>query len=169
MSVTSEPICPKCQTDLVKRSRRASLIDYLMSSFSVYPFRCQLCSHRFYRKQKGAKYKRIVDDRRDYDRLPVDLPTTFSSKTFNGQGSVREISIAGCSLRTDTPLEVGDILRIELQLPNEPDPVSVDIAILRSVHFNHARLEFLEFPSGDKERLQHCLAELISNNSSLKA
>ena len=164
MSTTSEPICSKCHTDFVKRSRRAGLTDHLMSLFSIYPFRCQLCSYRFYLKQKGARYKRIIEDRRDYDRLPVDLPATFSSETFHGQGSVREISIVGCSLGTETKLKIGDILHIQLQLPNQADPVGIKIAILRSVHFNHARLEFLEFNVGDKDRLQHFVAGLISNN-----
>jgi len=169
ISGTAEPLCPKCQTDFVKRSRRAGLIEYVMSTFSIYPFRCQLCSDRFYVKRRGAKYKRRFDDRRDYDRLPVDLPATFSSETFHGQGSVREISVAGCSLSTETQLEMGNILHIELRLPHQPDPVVIEIAILRSVQYNYARLEFLEFKIGDKDRLQHFVAELISGNSLVKA
>ena len=166
MSTTSgtfEPNCPRCQSGFVRRSRRASLIDHLMGLLSIFPFRCQLCSHRFRLKQQGARYKRIIDDRRDYDRLPVDLPAMFRSATCHGQGSVREISMAGCSLGTQTQLEVGDILHIRLQLPNQPDPISIETAILRSVHFNHARVEFLECNKGDKERLQQFVTGLIFN------
>jgi hypothetical protein len=162
-SLTSARICPKCQTDFVKRSRRTGLMNHLMSSFSIYPFRCQLCSYRFYLKQEGARYKRIADDRRDYDRLPVNLAATFRSEAFHGSGAVREISMAGCSLRTDTQLAVGNILRIDLQLPVQAEPVGIEIAIIRSVQSHHARLEFLEFKPGDEDRLQLFVAGLIFN------
>ena len=161
-SKTSGPTCPQCQTGFVKRSRRAGLTDRLLSSFSIYPFRCQLCGHKFRRKHTGAKYKRIIDDRRDYDRLPVDLPATFSSEKFRGHGSVREISIAGCSLSTETRFEIGDILHIELQLTNQENPIVIETAILRSVQYNYARLEFIQFTSGDKDRLQGFVADLVS-------
>jgi hypothetical protein len=160
-SEPSQPICPKCHSDFVKRSRRVGLIDHMISAFSIYPFRCQLCSYRFHRFQRGVTYKRIYEDRRDYERLPVDLTTTFTIGTLRGQGLVMDISMAGCSLSTETRLGIGDILHIQLQLPNQTNAVAVEAAILRSIYSNRARLEFLRFKSGDKERLQHFIRELV--------
>lgn len=174
MSTTSEtlipqPICPRCHSGFVRRSRRIGLVDHLISSFSIYPFRCQLCKHRFHRIRKGLTFKRIDEDRREYERLPVNLTTTFTIGTVRGQGVVKDISMAGCSLGTETYLEVGDILHIELQLPNQTDPVDIEAAILRSAYSNHARIEFLRFESSNRERLQHYIRELISDAPSRKA
>jgi len=168
-SETPQPVCPKCHCEFVKRSRRAGLIDHLISSFSIYPFRCQLCRYRFHRFQKGVTYKRIYEDRREYERLPVNLTTTFTIGTVRGKGLVMDISMAGCSLGTETRLGVGDILHIQLQLPNQTNAVDVEAVMLPSIHSNHASLEFLRFKSGDKERLQHFIRELISSGSSRKA
>jgi hypothetical protein len=168
-SEPSQPICPKCHSDFVKRSRRAGLIDHVISSFSIYPFRCQLCSYRFHRFQKGVTYKRIYEDRRDYERLPVNLTATFTIGAVRGHGLVTDISMAGCSLDTETRLGIGDILHMQLQLPNQTNAVDVEAAILRSIYYNRASLEFLRFKSGDKERLQDFIREVISSGSFRKA
>lgn len=168
-SETRQLVCPKCHSDFVNRSRRVGLIDHLISSFSIYPFRCQLCRYRFYRFQKGITYKKIYEDRREYERLPVNLTTTFTIGTVRGQGMVMDISMAGCSLDTETRLGIGDILHIQLQLPDQTNAVDVEAAIVRSIYSNHASLEFLRFKSGDRERLQHFIRELISSGPSGKA
>jgi FkbM family methyltransferase len=41
------PYCPKCRENLVHQSRRQGLIEVLWGFFGFYPFRCQLCTHRF--------------------------------------------------------------------------------------------------------------------------
>ncbi|HJV47810.1 MAG TPA: PilZ domain-containing protein [Geothrix sp.] len=171
MSTASDlprPLCPKCFSDFVKRSRRTGLVEHLMSSFSIYPFRCQLCRHRFRLRQKGITYRRTDEDRREYERLAVNLAATFSLGTVRGLGQVMDLSMAGCALGTETRLGIGDILRLELQLPDRPDPIQIDTAILRSVHSNHARLEFLQFRSGHREALQAFVRELISSRAARK-
>jgi hypothetical protein len=42
-------VCPKCQSDAVKRTHRQGLKERLSSLFFVYPYRCRKCSHRFLR------------------------------------------------------------------------------------------------------------------------
>jgi ABC-type antimicrobial peptide transport system ATPase subunit len=60
-------------------------------------------------------------------------------------------------------------LRLELQLPKQTAAVVVETAILRSLHPNHARLEFLQFAPGDKQRLQQFVRELISPTSQVQS
>ena len=38
-----------------------------MSLFYVYPFKCQLCGERFRSFQRGVRYIRVEEDRREYD------------------------------------------------------------------------------------------------------
>jgi predicted nucleic acid-binding Zn ribbon protein len=52
--------CPKCGGALVRRVRRAGLIERLLSVAYVYPFRCGQCFRRFRVLQWGVKYSRRV-------------------------------------------------------------------------------------------------------------
>ncbi|GLH73098.1 hypothetical protein GETHLI_16000 [Geothrix limicola] len=153
--------CPACHSDYVRRSRRTGLLDRLFSSFAVYPFRCQLCRHRFHRLQKGVTYTRIDEDRREYERLPIDLAVTLSLGTRQGQGTLTDLSMAGCSLGTEIRFEPGDILRLQVQLPDQAEVVDVQEAVLRGLHANQAKLEFLRFKTGDEARLQQFIRERI--------
>lgn len=160
-----QPMCPKCLSEFVKRSRRAGLVDHLISLFSFYPFRCQLCKSRFHLLQKDAIYQRIDKDRREYERFPVNLPATFSTGTFHGEGVIADISIAGCLLCTEARLVKGELLQIALQLPSQADPVTVAVAILRGYATGQARLEFIRLEDSEKVRLQEFIRELISGGS----
>jgi hypothetical protein len=51
-------VCPNCSSEYVTRASRAGL-ERLMSHFYIYPFRCQLCGHRFRLFQWRVTYRRI--------------------------------------------------------------------------------------------------------------
>jgi PilZ domain len=155
------PLCPRCSREYVRRVSRVGLGERLISLFYVYPFRCQLCGHRFQLLQWGVKYKRIEEDRREYERIPVNFPATFAAVGVSGQGLIVDISIAGCSLHTEAQLGEGNILRMGLQVPNETPPVNVEAAIVRSIRSGRAGVEFLQFENGERERLQHFIRGLI--------
>jgi hypothetical protein len=99
------PLCPQCSTKYVKRVRRESLKERLLSVFYVYPFRCQLCGHRFSFYQPGVKYVRVQEDCRIYERFSVNFPATFTSGELEGEGSVADISMAGCTIEPNAKLK----------------------------------------------------------------
>jgi hypothetical protein len=41
--------CPKCHEARVYRSRRRGLWEWLLRMGHIYPFRCDICAHRFKR------------------------------------------------------------------------------------------------------------------------
>lgn len=164
-----QPLCPKCLVGFVRRSRRKGPVERLISLFSIYPFRCQLCQCRFRLRQKGNKYQRVDEDRREYERLPVKLAATFLTRGMRGQGTIMDISMAGCSLCTEEALEPGNILYIELQAPGQVDPVLIDVSIVRGTGSSHASVEFLRFEGDARERLQRFIRGLISDVSSANA
>lgn len=45
----SMPRCPKCGWQDVRLSHNKGALDSALSVFSVSPFRCRSCGHRFYR------------------------------------------------------------------------------------------------------------------------
>jgi len=162
------PICPRCFSGFVRRTRRKGPVGRLVSWFSIYPFRCQLCQHRFHALQRKVNYKRIDEDRREYERLTVNLGATIVAGTIRGQGTITDISMAGCSLRTEIPLEAGNLVYMELQLPDQADPIEVEVAALRNIASNHASVEFLQFERGERERLRHFIRKIILEISSRK-
>ncbi len=43
-----EVVCPRCQVEAARRSRRRGIIErWVLPRFSIYPFRCARCDHRF--------------------------------------------------------------------------------------------------------------------------
>ncbi|HEX8750369.1 MAG TPA: PilZ domain-containing protein [Nitrospira sp.] len=155
------PLCPRCSREYVRRISRVGLGERLISLFYVYPFRCQLCGHRFQLLQWGVKYKKIEEDRREYDRMPVNFPATFAAGSVSGQGLIVDISIAGCSFHTEAHVGEGNILRMGLHVPNETHPVNVEAAVARSIQSGRVGVEFLQFENSERERLQRFIRQLI--------
>jgi hydrogenase maturation factor HypF (carbamoyltransferase family) len=60
------PTCRRCHSEYVKRVSRANLVEHFLSRYYIYPFRCQVCGHRFKVWQRGVAYTRI------------EIPTTAS-------------------------------------------------------------------------------------------
>lgn len=49
LSTGSEPICPFCGAERVRRSEAALKGDRLYRVFAFFPYRCRVCFRRFYR------------------------------------------------------------------------------------------------------------------------
>lgn len=45
--VVAQRICPKCQEKRVVRSRRRGPCEWLLRAVRLFPFRCDICGHRF--------------------------------------------------------------------------------------------------------------------------
>jgi tRNA(Ile2) C34 agmatinyltransferase TiaS len=46
---TEMPRCPRCGWHDVRRSISKGAFDFIFTTFSLSPFRCRTCAHRFYR------------------------------------------------------------------------------------------------------------------------
>ena len=125
-----------------------------LSLFYVYPFKCQLCGHRFRAFQRGVRYLRVEEDRREYDRMEVKFPLLFSGEKISGAGMLLNISMAGCSFATAAEPGIGMIVKLELQISGSVSPVTVDAAVVRNVHQGSAGVEFLRWQASERERLQ---------------
>jgi hypothetical protein len=150
----TRPICPNCSKKYVTRVARLGLLEHLLSIFYVYPFKCQLCGYRFKFTQKGVRYKRIEEDRREYERLPMSLPVAFSGDQIEGEGVLCDISMGGCTFRTATLPAGGSIVRMALKISNDVQPVNIDAAVIRNTRKDHIGVEFLSFEAAERERLQ---------------
>ncbi|MGH7235607.1 MAG: PilZ domain-containing protein [Nitrospiraceae bacterium] len=148
-----EPHCPRCRQDIVQRIRRQGLLEYLLSTAYIYPFRCQVCSHRFRAFQWGVRYVKQALEKRQHDRLVTRFQITFSGNGIDGSGVVTLVSLGGCAIETDTKLSSGQILQLQLK-PSDRDPaVAVDAAVVRGIRSPLVGLQFLRFRMEERERL----------------
>ena len=159
-----QPVCPSCSHDYTKRVSRVGFKERLLSIIYVYPFRCQLCSYRFGFMQWGVRYKRLEEDRREYNRMPMNFPASFSCDSLEGTGTVVEISMNGCSLQADTIISEGSIVRMALKFSEELPPVNLEAAIVRAVRANRIGVEFLRFQDHDRELLQVFIRRFLNGN-----
>jgi PilZ domain-containing protein len=146
--------CPHCAREFVRRVARSGLGEIVLGLFYIYPFKCQLCGHRFRSFQRGVRYLRVEEDRREYDRMEVKFPVTFSGQNISGEGMLLNISMAGCSFATSAELGIGMIVKLGLQISGAVAPVTVDAAVVRNVQRGSAGVEFLRWQASERERLQ---------------
>jgi hypothetical protein len=153
--------CPKCAREFCRRVSRSGWAEVLLSYLYLYPFKCQLCGFRFRHFQPWVRYVRVEEDRREYDRMEMNLPVSFYGQEVSGEGALLNVSMGGCSFRTDAKVEAGAILNLSLQISQEVPPVVVDAAVVRNVGQSHVGVEFLLWQQGERERLQLFIRGLL--------
>ncbi|MGH7851798.1 MAG: PilZ domain-containing protein [Candidatus Binatia bacterium] len=120
----------------------------------VYPFKCQLCGHRFRSFQGGVRYITAQEDRREYDRMERKFPMTFSGEDISGEGVVLDVAMGGCTFTTRSDLAIGMTVKMNLRISAAVPPVIVDAAVVRNVRAGIAGVEFLRWQESERERLQ---------------
>jgi len=158
--------CPRCGKNFVRRSHRQGLKERLLSLVYCYPFRCQVCAHRFRSFQFGARYVKRTVDRRQYIRLATRIPTTFAEDVKPGtqrvgEGVVTDISLGGCYLQTLVQLSRGTLVSLELQTEPHVPAIAVEAAMVRTVRPTGVGLEFLRISAPEGERFSQFIRQLL--------
>jgi hypothetical protein len=133
--------------------------DHLVSVLHLYPFRCQLCSARF-RAFQGRHYSQQGTDQREYDRLFVRVPVTLDAGGERAEGETVDLSLSGCSLRTDATFAPGTTVHLRLRLGQAGD-VEVQSAIVRSHRDSGMGLQFVQIAANDRKRLSRYLERFL--------
>ena len=153
--------CPNCERSFVRRSHRKGVWEFLCSLLLIYPYRCQLCAHRFLANPRTSPLKR----HREFERLQVRFPASFRSayldQTIVGEGTVLTLSTRGCSLTTQEPLSKGMLLRLQIRYGEQEPPIEVGVAAVRSSAREQMGVEFLHLQPGEEERLRRLLEHLL--------
>lgn len=155
-------LCPKCGKDFVRRTLRKGAPEHVLSAVYVYPFRCQLCAHRFLRMEPGRRYNESTIDKRQYERVGVTFPVTFVGDKARGAGTVSRLSLGGCEVESPVTLMEGMIFNLRLQPPGISPPINVETAVVRSVRPPVAGLEFLRSNPAEQFRLIQFVVGLLT-------
>jgi len=117
--------CPRCQKNGPLRSHPQSPREHLASFIFVAPFRCPSCSHRFLASRLGLDHPTHPIDRREHLRIPVRLYLSFSGGKIRGEGTVLDLSMGGCIVKSDTRVHTDDIFYLQLSLGEGEPPLEV--------------------------------------------
>lgn len=93
-------------------------------------------------------------DQRRYPRIEVHYPGSFRGEGVAGHGQVLNLSWGGCAFKSDRKLQVGDFLQVDLHLAHEPNPVKVDIAIVRWAREQMFGIDFIQVGPDEQTRLR---------------
>jgi PilZ domain len=154
--------CPKCKSPLVGRTHRNGMTEQALSLAYVYPFKCQVCQHRFRRLRWGERYVRVHLDRRDTERLPTRIPVTIHWKDGGqGQGTVRDISVMGCGIETEAVVPMGALVLLQLEPEGEP-PIDIDVGEVRSRQPRRIGVRFARVAPTHSERIRQIVQRLLA-------
>jgi hypothetical protein len=156
------PACPKCKSELVGRTHRSGLMEHTLSLAYIYPFKCQVCQHRFRKLRWGERYVRVPLDRRDAERLRTHIPVTIHWKDGGqGQGIVRDISTMGCGIETEAEVPMGALVLLQLEPEGEP-PIDIDVGEVRSRQSRRIGVRFARVAPTHSERVRQIVQRLIA-------
>ena len=153
--------CPNCERRFARRSHRKGIWEFLCSFLLIYPYRCQLCTHRFLATPGRAAHKPHREFERLHARFPVSFRSAYLDQTITGEGTVSTLSIRGCSLTTQQPLGKGNLLRLQIRYTEQDAPIEVDVAVVRSFTNQQLGMEFLSLQPDEEERLRRLLEHLL--------
>jgi hypothetical protein len=153
------PSCPKCGTAKTKLAPRSGVADRLLGTLTIYPLRCQLCTHRFTTFLGKLK----TNPRRSYERVSVQYPAQVRpihdpSQRVVVEGMLSNLSLRGCRVRTSQRIPMGCHVMLEFHPAEYDDPIMVDGAIVRSRCPEGIGLRFSSLLRSEERRLSRILA-----------
>jgi len=155
-----ELICTKCRKPFVKAVRRQGAADKLLSLAYFYPFRCQVCRHRFRLMQWGLRYIEQDVDRRQYERRPVRIPALIRIDQHDHEGTIVDLAMGGSAIETGAPLQTGALLSLQMDAFDTEPRIVVEAAIVRSSGGTRHNVEFLRMADHERERLSRYILTL---------
>ncbi len=96
-------------------------------------------------------------DSRQSPRYILDGAVTFKGDAACGAGLVLNLSTAGCAIRSETLVQRGDYIDLSVHIPQQEDPVKIDLAAVRWVQGRQFGLEFIRIKREIQEQLRTLL------------
>lgn len=98
---------------------------------------------------------------RQYTRFPVRYESHYLGQGVLGAGSVLDLSMKGCRILGDSPVQVGNRLAVRLTIPDCHQPVQIDGVKVCWVAETTFGIEFRSLSPEVKRRLQRTIQGLL--------
>ena len=99
---------------------------------------------------------------RTYQRFPFHAPLIIGGESFVNEGTLRNLSMHGCSVVCDRELPLGSTVRVSLLLPDQRSALPIESGRITWVQGNECGIEFVQLPLQSRLRLNRTLrVELI--------
>jgi hypothetical protein len=140
------------------------LAELLLSLVYVYPYRCQYCDHRFRSFYWGRRFsrRRRPEDRREYERIPVNFPARLAGLPGSALARVTSLSINGCTVATDVVLAHGAGVQLSFEAQLRARPILVEAAVVHATRTGAAGLIFVRMTPDQQQRLRRLVLELMA-------
>lgn len=149
------PRCPRCRRDFALRSPVRNRLQRVARTVGLHRFHCQFCDHRFTAIFVGEDRAQTEEERRrDYERVPTALPAEIAWAGGQAEGTVMDLSIAGCSLRVASWIPAEGPFRLQFRIAAEVPPIAVDAAGVAYAGPGRLGLQFLGMRDEERDRLR---------------
>lgn len=99
-------------------------------------------------------------NRRKFPRFHVELRCSYAGDQYTGLGTVLDLSMEGCSVRSDTRVLKGEYVELFINLFGQIPPLPVELAVIRWSAGPVFGLEFIRIADGHQARLHHYVQDL---------
>lgn len=94
-------------------------------------------------------------DIRKHTRFTVQFQSSFSSgQRLEGEGTVLNLSLGGCKVKSDTRVPLGAGVRVRIMMSDEEQPLEIKQAAVRWVRGQEFGLEFTFIEAKEELRLR---------------
>jgi hypothetical protein len=94
-------------------------------------------------------------------RAMVHRQVEYQHARGQGDGMLLDLSLQGCRIKGAPPFPCGTRLRLQLWLPDQAEPVKLELAAVRWVQDDHFGVSFLEVTPDARARIEQGLQVLI--------
>lgn len=144
--------CPRCRKDGALQAWPQSPRELVSLVIGMVPFKCRYCCHRFLARRMSTAGSTHPIERREHLRIPVRLCLSFSGGKVRGEGTVLDLSLGGCIIKSETHVQVDDIFYLEIVLAEDEVPLEV-AAMVHSVSARGIAFKFLRKAQENKRLL----------------
>jgi hypothetical protein len=100
---------------------------------------------------------------RSYHRYPVTYPVIFGGAPFVGEGTLRDLSLTGCSVTCDRTVLAGSYVKLSLILPDPTSSLFIELGKIRWSRGTRFGVEFIRFPTLTRHRLDRVIEEQLTD------
>ncbi len=98
---------------------------------------------------------------RSYKRFPFDSPLIVGGESYVCEGTLRNLSMHGCSMVCDREFPLGSKVRVSVLLPDHASALPIELGRVTWVQGRECGVEFLQLPLPSRSRLNRTLRTLL--------